>query len=353
MADHQLPSHAAHERRRQRWRYLLIAIGGVLLVGLLLARRVEPAFATFTGEAMATNWQIVLPDRADAAEAADACIALFRRLDSELSEWQDGSPLAGVNRAAGDSPVAVPADLFVLLERSLAIAAKTDGAFDPTWAALWGTWDFRATTPRLPDAAEISSRQRLVDYRRVVLDAAEQTAFLPEAGMKLGLGGIGKGYALDRAAALLEARGFHDFLLVAGGQVLARGQRGKRAWQVGIRDPRGAPDELFAHLELTDASLSTSADNESFFEHDGVRYHHILDPRTGWPARGLRSVTVLHRDATLADALSTAIMVLGEERGLAVATSYGASVVLIDEQGRLTTSPDLTDRLQVERQPEP
>jgi thiamine biosynthesis lipoprotein len=337
----------ARARRRQRLRYLLFAVIGVFLVALALLRRVEPGFATFRGEAMATTWEIQLPDRADAAEAADACLALYRRLDGELSEWQDGSPLAGVNRAAGEIPVAVPADLFVLLERSVEIAGATDGAFDPTWAALWGTWDFRAVSPRLPDAALVAEKRALVDYRQLVLDEENQTAYLPVAGMKLGLGGIGKGYALDRAAALLEARGFEDFLLLAGGQVLARGRHGKRPWQVGIRDPRGNADQPFARIALADASLSTSADNESYFELSGVRYHHILDPRTGYPARGLRSATVLHRDATLADALSTAIFVLGRERGLAVARQFGASAVLVDEQGELTTTPDLAGQLEI------
>lgn len=304
------------------------------------------AFRTFDGEAMATRWQVVLPDRPGAEEAAAAVFSRLVALDRELSEWKEGSPLSAVNRAAGVAPVAVPDDLFALVERSLELGRLTDGAFDVSWAALWGLWDFRSATPRLPDPAEVAARRRLVDYRRVVLDAEARTVFLPEAGMLVGLGGIGKGYALDQVAAMLAAAGFDDFLVVGGGQVLARGRRGDRPWRIGLRDPRGGPDDFFARVEPGDASLSTTADNESYFEVDGVRYHHVIDPRTGYPARGLRSVTVLHREATLADALSTAVMVLGRERGLALARELGAEVLVVDERGEVEATAGMQARLE-------
>ncbi len=302
-------------------------------------------FATFSGEAMATTWQVTLPERAGAAAAADDCFALFERLDLMLSEWKEGSPLAAVNRAAGERPVAVPDELYALVARSLEIGHETEGAFDVSWAALWGLWDFRAAVPKVPTAEKIADRRALVDYRRVQLDPGAQTIFLPLAGMKLGLGGIAKGYALGRAAALLEGRGFDDFLLVSGGQVYARGTRAGRPWQVGVRDPRGDRDEIFATLPLAGASLSTSADNESFFVAGGVRYHHILDPQTGRPSQGLRSATVLAADPVLADALSTAVMVLGRERGLAAATRLGAEALVVDDQGAVATTPGLAAKL--------
>jgi thiamine biosynthesis lipoprotein len=321
------------------------ALAGVALLVAACGRGADD-FRTFEGEAMATRWQVVLPDRPGAAEAAAAVFARLVALDRELSEWKEGSPLSAVNRAAGREAVAVPDDLLALLERSLALGRATDGAFDVSWAALWGLWDFRATPPRVPSAEEVASRRRFVDFRRVVLDPQERTVLLPESGMKLGLGGIGKGYALDQVAAMLGRAGFGDFLVVGGGQVLARGRRGDRPWRIGLRDPRGGPEEFFARLELRDASLSTTADNESFFVVDGVRYHHVLDPRTGYPSRGLRSATVLHAEATLADALSTAVMVLGRERGLAVAAELGAEALVIDERGELAATPGLSERLE-------
>jgi thiamine biosynthesis lipoprotein len=331
---------------RLRWTAAGAAVGALLLVAVVLSLR-PLEFRPFEGEAMATRWQVVLPDRSAAPAAADACFAELRRLDAELSEWQEGSPLAAVNRTAGVKPVAVPTELFDLLERSLELGRATNGAFDVAWAALWGLWDFRAASPRVPADEEIAARLPLVDFRRVVLDPKAHTVFLPERGMKLGLGAIGKGFALERVAALLEARGFHDFLVLGGGQVLARGRHGDRPWRVGVRDPRGERDEIFARLDLGDASLSTSADNEAFFVRDGVRYHHILDPRTGKPARGLRSATVLHRDATLADALSTAVVVLGRERGFEVVRRYGGEAVTVDDHGEVATTPGLAGRLEI------
>jgi thiamine biosynthesis lipoprotein len=337
------------ERPERRHRLLWAAIFALLAFAAyrLVRSPAGPGFTTYSGEAMATTWQVTLPtgageaETARAAAAAEECFALFRRLDLELSEWKEGSPLSAVNRAAGVAPVAVPAELFELVARAVAIGRETDGAFDVSWAALWGLWDFRAEPPVVPERAAIAARRALVDYRRIVLDPAARTLFLPAAGMKLGLGGIAKGYALERAGALLGERGFADFLLVSGGQVYARGTRGGRAWQVGVRDPRGEREEIFATLPLAGGSLSTSADNESFFVVDGVRYHHILDPQTGWPSRGLRSATVLAADPTLADALSTAVMVLGRERGLAVARRLGAGALVIDEQGDVSMTPEL------------
>lgn len=343
------PAPASRSRGRLA-RVVLLVVVALVVIQLVRAARAA-RFATFTGEAMATTWQVTLPAGAASAAAADECFALFRRLDLELSEWQEGSPLSAVNRAAGEAPVAVPDELFGLVTRAVEIGRETEGAFDISWAALWGLWDFRAAVPTLPEPAAITARRALVDYRRIVLEPAARTLFLPEAGMKLGLGGIAKGYALERAGALLDKRGFENFLLVSGGQVYARGSRGGRPWQVGVRDPRGERDEIFATLPLADGSLSTSADNESFFVVDGVRYHHILDPQTGWPSKGVRSATVLAADPTLADALSTAVMVLGKERGLAVATRLGAEALVVDDHGELAMTPGLAARLTLHHPP--
>jgi thiamine biosynthesis lipoprotein len=339
--------------RRPRFRSALLgAIATAAVVALAIAAARGTRFQTFAGEAMATHWEVTLPARAGAEVAAEECFALFRRLDFLLSEWKESSPLSAVNRAAGVAPVEVPEELFGLLDLSTRLGADTEGAFDVSWAALWGLWDFRAAMPMVPPVAEVEARRRLVGYRRVALDRAARTVYLPEKGMLLGLGAIGKGYALERAAELLEARGYRDFMLVGGGQVVARGRRGGRPWSVGVRDPRGAADEVFARVELEDGSLSTSADNESFFVVAGRRYHHILDPRTGWPAAsGVRSATVLHRDAALADALSTALLVLGRENGFEVVRRLGGEAVIVGEQGEVATTPGLAGRLEILRPP--
>lgn len=309
-------------------------------------------WVTVRGEAMSTSLAVTLPDRPGAEAAGGRVVERFHQLEDELSEWREGSPLAVVNQAAGGEPVAVPADLLAVVGRGLAIARRTGGAFDPTWASLWGLWDFRAAAPRVPPADEIARRAALVDYRAVELDAGAGTLRLPRPGMQIGLGGIAKGWALDRAAAELRAAGWSDFLIVAGGQVYAAGERGGRPWRVGVRDPRGGPEDFFATLSLRDRSTSTSGDYESFFVVDGVRYHHILDPRTGYPARGLRSATAVTANATLADALSTALMVLGPEDGLALATELPrVEALLVDAEGTVLTTPGFDAVLELHRSP--
>jgi thiamine biosynthesis lipoprotein len=313
----------------------------------------EPAmlgpFPTYRGEAMSTVIAVTLPASDDARTAAGAVIGLFQRLEGDLSEWREGSSLAEVNRRAGGEPVEVPPDLLALVERSLEIAERTGGAFDPTWAALWGVWDFQAEEPEVPDLEAIAEAAARVDWRKVELIREAGTIRLPEPGMKIGLGGIAKGYALDRAAELLRSRGHRDFLIVAGGQVYAGGRRGDRPWRIGVRDPRGDATDAFALLDLDGGlSSSTSGDYESYFEIGGVRYHHILDPRTGRPTRGLTSATVISPDATLADALSTALMVLGPDRGLALAEEWPeVEAVLVGEGGALVTTSGLAGRLEV------
>ncbi len=324
----------------------VVAVVAVLLVASPVRPQTEAWEAvTFEGEAMATRWVLILPQGPGAQEAADAVFAIFTDVDARMSEWKETSPLSEVNRSAGVTPVAVPDDLRSVLQRGVEIGELTDGAFDVTWAALWGLWDFRAERPTPPDPAEAARRCALVDFRQVQIDADAGTVLLLKPGMKLGLGGIAKGWALDRAAAELRRRGYDRFLMSGGGQVtVAGGRPGGGPWRVGIRDPRAGPEVSFAMVRLADGSVSTSGDYERFFVSGGVRYHHILDPRTGYPARGLRSVTAVTTDGTLADAMSTAIFVLGAERGLAIAEQTdGLDVVLVDEQGRVSRSSGLGD----------
>jgi thiamine biosynthesis lipoprotein len=228
------------------------------------------------------------------------------------------------------------------------IGEMTGGAFDITWAALWGLWDFRSPHPTVPDSAEAARRAALVDYRKVEIDDAAGTVRLAAPGMKIGLGGIAKGYALDLAARALRTSGVTDFLILGGGQVYAGGRKNGRPWTVGIRDPRGAATDYFATVGVTDVSVSTSGDYESYFILNGIRYHHILDPRTGMPARGLRSATVISPDATLADALSTALIVMGPRPGMALVERLSnVEAVLVDDRGMVLTSSGLQDALTV------
>lgn len=307
---------------------------------------VVPNYVHQTRELMSTYIEVAVPEGPRSAEATEAVFQAFAEVEQFANEWKDPSPLAAVNKAAGGDAVPVPAPLLELLERGKQLGTLTGGAFDITWAALWGLWDFNAAHPKVPDPAEVQKRLPLIQYQALELNATATTARLPTVGMKIGLGGIAKGFALDRSAAALRARGVSSYLLSAGGQITAGGMKGDKPWRVGIRDPRGAMDDTFAIVTITDASLSTSGDYERYFERDGVRYHHILDPRTGMPSTGLRSATVIGPDATQVDALSTAMMVMGLERSRALLSQLpGIEAVLVDAQGGLFVTPGLKDKL--------
>lgn len=271
--------------------------------------------------AMATHWQITLPDAPSAEAAAQQAFAAIAEVDRQANEWRADSPLAALTRGSGGDFQEIPRDLYELLALARQIAEATGGAFDPTWAALWGLWDFRpGAAPKMPEAQQIQQRLQKIGWQHLQLkEGPPAQARLAHPGMALGLGAIAKGWALDRAAAALRKAGVRDFLLDAGGQMLAGGSRGGRPWRVGLRHPRAAADAVWAEIELRDGeSLSTSADYEHFWLWQGERFHHILDPRTGYPAgRGQPdwpySMAVLAQGGALADALSTAALVLGPQ----------------------------------------
>jgi thiamine biosynthesis lipoprotein len=196
---------------------------------------------------------------------------------------------------------------------------------------------------RVPDRAAVAGRCPLVNYRYVHLTPKPTgcAVRLAKQGMSLGLGGLAKGWGVDQAAQRLRELGVTNFLIQAGGDLYAAGTRGDRPWRVGIRDPRGGPDDVLGVVEVRDAAFSTSGDYERWFEADGVRYHHIIDPRTCEPARASRQSTVLARSATDAEILTKATFILGSDAALALADREGASVVLVDASGGIRVSPSL------------
>jgi thiamine biosynthesis lipoprotein len=326
---------------KKRWSEIQAA----WLLWILLAAPVlgEPAaWPEDVRPVMGTAFRVLIRgEEGPAARGAiEACFQIFDRVDRTMSEWREDSPVSEINRQAGIAPVRVPEELFEILKASRRVSELSHGAFDVTWAALRGLWRFDGSN-RVPSREEIAARVGLVQWEDLVLDPEAKTVFLRRKGMALGLGGIAKGYALDQAAAELRRRGFPDFLLDAGGQVYAGGSKGGEPWRVGIRDPRGTAEDYFASIAVTDASLSTSGDYEHYFMIEGTRYHHIIDPETGMPARLTRGATVLAPSATLADAYSTAAFVLGPERGLAFAREAGFDLVLVDAEGNVV----MTDRI--------
>jgi thiamine biosynthesis lipoprotein len=288
-------------------------------------------------------------DEAGAAAAFEAVFAEFDRLDRLMSVWQEGSEIERLNRAAGVKPVPIGDELLNLLGVARQVSEWTDGKFDVTFGALSGLWKFDQDQDNIiPPRQAVAARLPDVDYTALHVDAAHHTAFLARRGMRAHLGAIGKGYAVDRAAAILRARGFTDFMIQSGGDLFVSGLRDNRPWRLGIRDPRGPADRSFATLELSNGTFSTSGDYERFFMKDGRRYHHILDPDLGEPARGCRSVTIVADKAVLADALSTGVFVSGPEKGMALIERLpDVEGVIVTADNRVLVSSGLKGRLRL------
>lgn len=255
-------------------------------------------------------------DEVKAAAAAEHVAREFDRIEALLSVWKAGSDVVRMNEAAGVRPVVVDRETINVLAHARTASVRTGGKFDVTFGALADIWKFDHDQDNVvPDRAAIETRLPLVDYTDVRFDRAARTAFIARPGVRVHLGGIGKGYAIDRAIDLLRAEGFADFLIQAGGDMFAAGTNNGRPWKLGIADPRG-DHSAFAAVELRDQTFSTSGDYERFFIKDGIRYHHLIDPDRGEPARGCRSVTIVASRAVLADVLSTGVFIMGPEAGM-------------------------------------
>jgi thiamine biosynthesis lipoprotein len=292
-------------------------------------------------------------DEPAALAAFEAAFDEFDRLDALMSVWKPGSEVERLNAAAGDNPVPISRDVLDVLIMARQTSEWTEGKFDVTFGVLSGLWKFdHDLDGKIPPRADVLARLPLIDYQKLDVDVAKSTAFLEQKGMRVHLGGIGKGYAVDRAAAMLRGRGFNDFMIQSGGDLYVAGQRGDRPWRAGIQDPRGPEGSGFAAMDLTDAAFTTSGDYERFFMKDGRRYHHIIDPDTGEPAKGCRSVTVVAKTATLADALDTGIFILGPEKGMALIERLnGVEGVIVTSSNNVLVSSGLTRRLVVRSPP--
>jgi FAD:protein FMN transferase len=305
-------------------------------------------------ELMGTRVSINLwvgPDK-DAARASEAiadAMAEIARIESIASEWQASSDLSRLNASAGEA-VAVPPELAEILARAKAISADTEGLFDVSFHAVGQLWSFEPGS-RPPSPEAIAERLPLVDWRAIEVDTSSNTASLAKPGMKLGLGAIAKGYAVDRAAALLHARGFAHHIVEAGGDTQVSGQKGVKPWRVGVQDPKRAGGRI-GHLIARDEAVVTSGNYARYFEWDGVHYTHILDPRTGWPipvATTPKSVTLVAGNATDADAYCTAVSVMDPERGLAfVEARPELEAIIITPDDRVLVSAGLESRFVAE-----
>lgn len=319
-----------------------VTIQCVLLLTLALAPVLARAeWVYHRGDMMGTSLRMaVWHEDHDAAQAAiDAVIADMRRINALMSPYVADSELSRLNAHAAREPVAVSAELITLLQQARAVSETTGGAFDITYASVGHLYDYRHGVR--PDASAVKQRLPAIDYRHVVIDADAGTVRYSQPGVRIDLGGIAKGYAVERAAGILARHGVSNAQISLGGDTRLLGDHRGRPWIIGIRDPRDA-ERTAVRVPLADEAISTSGDYERYFEEGGIRYHHIINPDTGASPDSVHSVTIIGPSATRTDAFSTSVFVMGVDRGMAFIEDQPAfEAVIVDSRGRLHYSSGL------------
>jgi thiamine biosynthesis lipoprotein len=267
--------------------------------------------------------------------------AAFReveRIDWLMSHYRQKSEVSQITRNAGERETAVSPETLEVIERALYFSRLSGGAFDITIGPVFRLWNFREA--KIPEEKRLRENLKKVDYRKIRVDRAKSSVYLESRGMELDLGAIAKGYAVDRASIILRKEGVENFLVAAGGDLTVSGVKEKGVpWTIGIRHPR-LPSELIAKLRPAQAAVSTSGDYEKFFFQGGERYHHILTPSTGLPARECQGVTIMAPSAMDADALATSVFVLGPKEGFALLERLpDVHAVIVDRRGSVLLSP--------------
>lgn len=278
-------------------------------------------------------------DRAAGEAAIEAVFAEMRRIDAAMSTYKPESEVSRVNATAGQRPVPISTELFSLIETAVQYSKLSHGVFDITYASVGYLYDYRAHVR--PDDAAIEQALPSIDYRQLRLDPARHTIAFGKPGMRIDLGGIGKGYAVDRGIEILARLGFAHALVNAGGDTRVIGDRLGKPWVIGIRHP-DRENEVVLRIPLEDAAFSTSGDYERYFDEGGVRYDHIIDPKTGRSPRGVRSVTVIASSATRTDGLTKSVFIMGAKDGIEFINGLtDADAIVIADDGRVSYSKGL------------
>ena len=336
------------------------------------AASAAPGKVTYKDTAMGTwvNLWIWTDKQVEAAKVAKEVFAEMHRLDGVMTNFRPDSEVGQINANAGIKPVKVSDETIAVIQRAIDVSKRSGGVFDITVGAFKGLWKFdddmdeacREQKPdcKLPDPAEVEKRRKLVNYKDIVVDVKAKTVFLRRKGMAITLGGIAKGYAVDKCVAIVKKAGFTDFMVQAGGDMYIAGSKGADPWVVGIRDPRSPlpdpkkEDDMFAIEPIRDHSFSTSGDYERGFVKDGVRYHHILDPRDGQPARASESVTIRAKDAFTADAWSKVMFIYGWKVGQDIIKREKLDdfeAVWVDDKNAVHMTPGVEADIRILKQP--
>ena len=286
---------------------------------------------------------VVADHEGRANRCIDLAVAEISRIETLLTTFKDDSQTNTINANAGVAPVKVDKEVFDLIERSLKVSDLTQGAFDLTYGSIdKSLWNFDVNMTALPDTETARESVRLINYKNVILDAENQTVFLKEKGMRIGFGGIGKGYAADRAKAVLLANGITSGIVNAAGDLITWGaQPGGRPWTIAIADPNQEVTP-FSTLNISDMAVATSGNYEKFAMIAGQRYSHTIDPKTGLPVSGIKSVTIISPSAEFADAMATPVTVMGVKVGLDLVNQLkNIACVIISDNNCLYTSKNI------------
>lgn len=272
----------------------------------------------------------------------DLAVSEISRIEKLISSWDPTSQTSAINKAAGSNAVKVDPELFNLIDRSMKISHLTDGAFDISYASMDRIWKFDGSMTAMPSEASIRSSVRKVGYNNIVLNSSDTTVLLKLNGMKIGFGGIGKGYAADMARKKLISEGVSGGIINASGDMNTWGVKPDGSdWKVAITNPLNR-NKAFALLPVKDGAVVTSGNYEKYVTFNGIRYSHIIDPRTGYPASGMISATVFAPSAELADALATSVFVMGTETALDFINQLdGIECILIDSEGKIFSSQNI------------
>lgn len=285
---------------------------------------------------------VVASNEKEGNEYIDSAIFEIARIEKLISSWDVNSETSLINKLSGIKPIKVDKELFDLIERSIAISKLTNGAFDISYASMDRIWNYDGTMREMPSEEKISSSIKKVGYQNIIIDKEAQTVFLKLKGMKIGFGAIGKGYAADKAKALLIEKGVKAGIINASGDLNAWGKQANgRDWMVAITNPLNK-NKVFSWLPINDSAIVTSGNYEKFISFNGIRYSHIIDPRTGYPSTGIISTSIMTSNAELADAISTSVFVMGVETGLDFINQLkGVDCIIIDEQNKIHTSNNI------------
>ncbi|HLP65251.1 FAD:protein FMN transferase [Flavobacterium sp.] len=282
---------------------------------------------------------VIAKDTVEGNYFADLAVAEVKRIENQISDWIPTTQISEINKNAGKRAIKVDDEVFELVQRAIKISKLTNGAFDISYASMDKIWKFDGSMKEMPSPEAIKKSVEKIGYQNIILDDKEKTILLKLEGMKLGLGGIGQGYIADKVKALLQSKGCTSGIVNVSGDINTWGkQLDGKPWTIGIINPMNK-NKVFATFPIEDSAVETSGSYEKFVMFNGIRYSHIIDPRTGYPATGIVSVSVFAKQTEIADALATGIFVLGVEVGLDLVNQLkGIQCIIVDDKGKIHTS---------------